>query len=150
MSRSQTGASFILLGQEEGDQKEGGQLDRENKDSRDGMEAEAATTMAAPEQKLNGLDEEQLNGCEFDPNAVVDEDDLKKLRPPDIDADVRDMERRRRVEVMMGSRTFRDDLERIVDQQLREGGAAGLFALQQHISDLTGMGNSSVFFPLIP
>lgn len=104
------------------------------------MAAEAAT-MAA-EQQLNGLDE-QHNGCEFDPNAVVDEDDLKKLRPPDIDADVRDMERRRRVEVMMGSRTFRDDLERIVDQQLREGGAAGLFALQQHISDLTGMGNFS-------
>jgi hypothetical protein len=108
------------------------------------MAAEAA--MAASEQKLNGLDEQQLNGCEFDPNAVVDEDDLKKLRPPDIDADVRDMERRRRVEVMMGSRTFRDDLERIVDQQLREGGAAGLFALQQHISDLTGMGNLSSFF----
>lgn len=38
------------------------------------------------------------------------------------------------------SRTFRDDLEKIVDQQLREGGAAGLFALQQHISDITGMG----------
>lgn len=100
------------------------------------MAAEAATTMAA--EQLNGL-AEQHNG-EFDPDAVVDEDDQKKLRPPDIDADVRDMERRRRVEVMMGSRTFRDDLERIVDQQLREGGAAGLFALQQHISDLTGMG----------
>ena len=41
---------------------------------------------------------------------------------------------------MLFSRTFRDDLEKIVDQQLREGGAAGLFALQQHISDLTGMG----------
>ena len=109
------------------------------------MATEAATTMVA--EQLNGLDDQQLNGCEFDPNAVVDEDDLKKLRPPDIDADVRDMERRRRVEVMMGSRTFRDDLERIVDQQLREGGAAGLFALQQHISDLTGMGNSSL--PLI-
>lgn len=146
MSRSQTGASFILLGQEEGDKRKR-QLDRENKDScRDRMAAEAATTMAAAEQKLNGLDEQQLNGCEFDPNAVVDEDDLKKLRPPDIDADVRDMERRRRVEVMMGSRTFRDDLERIVDQQLREGGAAGLFALQQHISDLTGMGNTHPFF----
>ena len=106
------------------------------------MAAEAAT-MAA-EQQLNGL-AEQHNG-EFDPDAVVDEDDQKKLRPPDIDADVRDMERRRRVEVMMGSRTFRDDLERIVDQQLREGGAAGLFALQQHISDLTGMG-TVFYFP---
>lgn len=42
------------------------------------------------------------------------------------------------------SRTFRDDLEKIVDQQLREGGAAGLFALQQHISDLTGMGTHTI------
>lgn len=100
------------------------------------MAAEAASLAA--EQQLNGSFE-QHNG-EFNPDAVVDDDDQKKLRPPDIDADVRDMERRRRVEVMMGSRTFRDDLERIVDQQLREGGAAGLFALQQHISDLTGMG----------
>lgn len=99
------------------------------------MAAEAATL--PNEQQLNGS--QQHNG-EFDPDAVVCDDDQKNLRPPDIDADVRDMERRRRVEVMMSSRTFRDDLERIVDQQLREGGAAGLFALQQHISDLTGMG----------
>ncbi len=40
-------------------------------------------------------------------------------------------------------------MERIVDQQLREE-SASLFALQQHISDLTGMGNLSSFFsPLI-
>lgn len=93
----------------------------------------------ATEQQFNNGSMEQHNG-EFNPDAVTDDDDLKKLRPPDIDADVRDMERRRRVEMMMTSRTFRDDLERIVDQQLREGGAAGLYALQQHISDLTGMG----------
>lgn len=90
----------------------------------------------------------QHNGeGEFNPDAEVDEDDPRRLRPADIDADVRDMERRRRVEVMMSSRTFRDDLERIVDQQLREGGAAGLFALQQHISDLTGMGNDAILPP---
>jgi len=93
----------------------------------------------AAEQQYNGT--EQPNGdCEFNPDAVIDDDDQKIPRPPDIDADVRDMERRRRVESMMNSRTFRDDLEKIVDTQLREGGAAGLFALQQHISDLTGMG----------
>ena len=78
---------------------------------------------------------ELQNGHDFNPDAVVDEDDQKKLRPPDIDADVRDMERRRRVEMMMGSRTFRDDLERIVDQQLS---GAGLFAIQQHLSDFSG------------
>jgi len=94
--------------------------------------------MATEEQQhLNGSEHPEYNG-DFNPDAVVDDDKIP--RPPDIDADVRDMERRRRVEVMMGSRTFRDDLEKIVDQQLREGGAAGLFALQQHISDLTGMG----------
>lgn len=91
------------------------------------MAAEGSTEIA------NG----QHNG-DFNPDAVLDEDDQKKLRPPDIDADVRDMERRRRVEMMMSSRTFRDDLERIVDQQLRDGGAAGLFALQQHLSDFSG------------
>jgi len=94
--------------------------------------------MATEEQQhLNGSEHPEYNG-DFNPDAVVDDDKIP--RPPDIDADVRDMERRRRVEVMMGSRTFRDDLEKIGDQQLREGGAAGLFALQQHISDLTGMG----------
>jgi len=99
--------------------------------------------MATEEQQLNGTQHPEYNG-DFNPDAVVDDDDQKIPRPPDIDADVRDMERRRRVEVMMGSRTFRDDLEKIVDQQLREGGAAGLFALQQHISDITGMGTHRV------
>lgn len=56
-------------------------------------------TESAEQQQYNGTD--QHNG-DFNPDAVVDdEDDLKKLRPPDIDADVRDMERRRRVEMMM-------------------------------------------------
>ncbi len=99
-----------------------------------------AAEAAAAEQ--NGLEQHNGGEPEFNPDAIIDEDDPRRLRPADIDADVRDMERRRRVEVMMNSRTFRDDLERIVDQQLREGGAAGLFALQQHISDLTGMGMS--------
>jgi len=97
--------------------------------------------MAAAEQQqqqLNGGSNEQYNG-EFNPDFVNnDDEDSKKFRPPDIDADVREMERRRRVEMIMGSRTFRDDLERIVDQQI--SGAAGLFAIQQHISDITGIG----------
>ena len=54
----------------------------------------------AAEQQYNGT--EQPNGdCEFNPDAVIDDDDQKIPRPPDIDADVRDMERRRRVESMM-------------------------------------------------
>ena len=57
--------------------------------------------MATEEQQLNGTQHPEYNG-DFNPDAVFDDDDQKIPRPPDIDADVRDMERRRRVEVMMG------------------------------------------------
>ena len=55
--------------------------------------------MAAQEaEQVNGT--EQLNG-EFNPDLVLDDDDQKKFRPADIDADVREMERRRRVDTIM-------------------------------------------------
>ena len=76
-----------------------------------------------------------------------DEDEAKKFRPADIDADVREMERRRRVDTIIHSRTFREDLERIVDQQM--SGPAGLFAIQQHISDITGIGISFFHPPFL-
>ncbi len=43
------------------------------------------------------------------------------------------MERRKRVELIMGSRAFKDELERIVEVQLRDGGVnpSSLLALQQ-------------------
>lgn len=51
------------------------------------------------------------------------------------------MERRKRVEAIMSSKLFREELERIVDSQIREGGASGLL---QQLSDIVGMPMSRV------
>ncbi|KYN40008.1 Protein hu-li tai shao [Trachymyrmex septentrionalis] len=72
-------------------------------------------------------------------NGVVDgltEDEKSKMRPADIDADMREMERRKRVEMMMNSRIFREELERIIETQMRDG--AGPSGLLQQISDMMG------------
>lgn len=47
------------------------------------------------------------------------------------------MERRKRVEMMMNSRIFREELERIIETQMRDGGA-GPSGLLQQISDMMG------------
>uniref|UniRef100_A0A0K8TS20 Putative cytoskeletal protein adducin n=1 Tax=Tabanus bromius TaxID=304241 RepID=A0A0K8TS20_TABBR len=65
-----------------------------------------------------------------------DEDENSKSRPADIEADMREMERRKRVEAIMSSRLFREELERIVDSQLREGGPSGIL---QQLSDIVGI-----------
>ncbi|KAL6423675.1 hypothetical protein ACFW04_010288 [Cataglyphis niger] len=72
-------------------------------------------------------------------NGVVDgltEDEKSKMRPADIDADMREMERRKRVEMMMNSRIFREELERIIETQMKDG--AGPSGLLQQISDMMG------------
>ncbi|XP_021961097.1 protein hu-li tai shao isoform X3 [Folsomia candida] len=79
-----------------------------------------------------------------DTNGVVNgsaEDDKNAYRPPDIDADVKEMERRKRVEAIMGSKIFREELEKIIEQQMREGGP-GTGTLLQQISDIMGTTNS--------
>merc|ERR1712158_170377 len=55
-----------------------------------------------------------------------DDDDLSKMRPVDIDQDVREMERRKRVEAIMSSKLFRGELERVVTDSLRDSGADGI------------------------
>lgn len=46
------------------------------------------------------------------------------------------MERRKRVELIMNSRLFREELERIIESQMRDGNnSAGLL---QQISDMVG------------
>ncbi|XP_029156107.1 protein hu-li tai shao isoform X2 [Nylanderia fulva] len=72
-------------------------------------------------------------------NGVMDgltEDEKSKMRPADIDADMREMERRKRVEMMMNSRIFREELERIIETQMKDG--AGPSGLLQQISDMMG------------
>ncbi|KAG8235013.1 hypothetical protein J437_LFUL015676 [Ladona fulva] len=53
---------------------------------------------------------------------------------------MKEMERRKRVEMIMNSRLFREELERIIELQLRDGSApAGLL---QQISDMMGVSGS--------
>ncbi|EAT36851.1 AAEL011105-PA [Aedes aegypti] len=69
-------------------------------------------------------------------DTIAEEDECNKTRPADIEADMREMERRKRVEVMMSSRLFREELERIVDSQMRDGGSHNIL---QQLSDIMGM-----------
>lgn len=51
------------------------------------------------------------------------------------------MERRKRVEAIMNSRIFREELEKIIEQQMREGGP-GTGTILQQISDMMGGGSA--------
>lgn len=68
-------------------------------------------------------------------NTTAEEEEFK-TRPADIEADMREMERRKRVESIMNSRLFREELERIVDCQMRDGGSSNIL---QQLSDFMGM-----------
>lgn len=79
----------------------------------------------------------QTNGITSD----IDDEERARMRPADIDADVREMERRKRVELIMSSKLFREELERIIETQLKDGtGASGLL---QQISDMVGVNKQS-------
>lgn len=78
---------------------------------------------------MTEVEQPQLNGIE------KLEDDDEKQRPADIEADMREMERRKRVEAIMNSRLFREELERIVDSQIKEGPSG----LLQQLSDMVGI-----------
>ncbi|XP_019880731.1 protein hu-li tai shao isoform X1 [Aethina tumida] len=93
----------------------------------------------------------QTNGVSSD---GLDEDERAKMRPADIDQDVREMERRKRVESIMNSRLFREELERIIESQMKDG--TGPSGLLQQISDMVGVNkqagnvfkNSSCVIPI--
>lgn len=71
----------------------------------------------------------------------IEKDDSEPIpRPADIEQDMREMERRKRVEAIMCSRMFREELERIVDVSSREGPSNVL----QQISDMMGVPASRV------
>lgn len=95
----------------------------------DTSQAEGTETTAGQQPPQNGLE----NGADEEEYL----EDKQKIRPADIDADMREMERRKRVELIMNSRLFREELERIIETQLRDGGPAPTGLLQQ-ISDMMG------------
>uniref|UniRef100_T1ISN9 Class II aldolase/adducin N-terminal domain-containing protein n=1 Tax=Strigamia maritima TaxID=126957 RepID=T1ISN9_STRMM len=87
--------------------------------------------MAETQAKANGP---------VDGKANIDPDDpeyqRQMRRPADIDQDMKEMDRRKRVEMILNSQMFREELERIIEAQLREGyHPASLLALQK-ISEL--------------
>lgn len=56
-------------------------------------------------------------------------------RPAEVKEDMKQMEGRSRVSVVLNSQAFKEELEAIIHEQIRQGGPASIFALQQ-ISDL--------------
>lgn len=73
-------------------------------------------------------------------NGTFDPEDpeLQKeiMRPADIAADMKEMDRRKRVEMIMNSQVFREELERIVESQLRDGYTPSHIQALQQVSDL--------------
>ncbi|XP_042874178.1 protein hu-li tai shao-like isoform X7 [Penaeus japonicus] len=75
---------------------------------------------------------------------LMTEEELEreKMRPPDIDQDMKEMERRKRVEAIMNSTIFREELEKIVETQISEG-YSGVQAIQ-NISEMMGFPSTRV------
>ncbi|KAF4516400.1 hypothetical protein B566_EDAN008523 [Ephemera danica] len=97
--------------------------------------AAAAEARMADTSVSEPISEPRTNGVAGD--ADEDAEEKAKMRPADIDADVREMERRKRVELIMNSRMFREELERIIEVQMRDGGG-GPSGLMQQIQDIIG------------
>lgn len=89
---------------------------------------------------MSGEEEARVNGVGHSDSD--DEDDKSKMRPVDIEADVKEMERRKRVEAIMHSKLFREELERVVGDSIREGGADGISALLSDVMNIKS-GNHS-------
>ncbi|XP_076460778.1 protein hu-li tai shao-like isoform X3 [Babylonia areolata] len=90
---------------------------------------------------------------------TVDPDDPEYIRnlqrPAEVKEDMKQMEGRSRVSVVLNSQAFKDELEAVIHEQMRQGGPASIFALQQ-ISDLLlppsrgGQSSFSRSSPVIP
>jgi len=84
---------------------------------------------------MSGDQEPHTNGVNGDGNISDDEEERSK-RPVDIEADVKEMERRKRVEAIMNSQLFREELERVVGDSIRESGADGISALLSDVMNI--------------
>jgi len=73
---------------------------------------------------------------------VLDPDDAEYIRqlrrPAEVKQDVRQMEDRRRVQLVLNSKAFRTELERLVDERIKSGEPCppSFIALQLQISGL--------------
>jgi adducin len=82
----------------------------------------------------------QVNGAKY--IDTIDPDDPEYIRqlqrPAEVKQDVRQMEDRRRVQMVLTSKAFRNELEKLVDDRMKSGEPVPprLIALQQQISTL--------------
>jgi len=61
----------------------------------------------------------------------------QRMRPADVDADMREMGRRKRVDAILNSKTFKSELDRLVEVGLIDGNSVG--GCLQQISDMMGI-----------
>ncbi len=76
------------------------------------------------------------------PDGESDEEGV--MRPVNIEQDMREMERRKRVEAIMGSKLFREELEKVVNDSLRSDVAVGADGLSSMISDVMKIRGATV------
>ncbi|XP_076368888.1 protein hu-li tai shao-like isoform X6 [Tachypleus tridentatus] len=91
-----------------------------------------ANRMASVEQRVNGPTCGEFNV--YDPE---DPEYRRQLwRRPDIEQDMKEMERRKRVETIMNSQVFREELERIIESRMNEGYSTSSLTALKQVSDL--------------
>merc|ERR1719308_745345 len=83
-----------------------------------------------------GEREVHTNGMNGDNHDSSEDEEEKTRRPVDIEADVKEMERRKRVEAIMNSQLFREELERVVGDSIRESGSEGISALLSDVMNI--------------
>ena len=69
-------------------------------------------------------------------NVDSDDEDPTKVRPVDIQQDMHEMERRKRVEAVMSSKLFREELERVVTDSLKETGTESITAMLSNMMNV--------------
>jgi len=96
------------------------------------------------EQKpATGMNGTAGSGEDEEVHLMTEEElEREKMRPPDIDQDMKEMERRKRVEAIMNSHIFREELEKIVECQISDG-YSGYEALH-NIQEMMGIPGSKL------
>merc|ERR1711936_216897 len=69
-------------------------------------------------------------------HAESDGEDEAAMRPVDIEQDMREMDRRKRVEAIMSSKLFREELERVVSDSIKDSGADGVTKLLSNMMNV--------------
>jgi len=80
-------------------------------------------------------------------NGHADSDEEAAPRPVDIEQDMREMDRRKRVEAIMSSKLFREELERVVSDSLKDSGADGLTKMlsnMMNVKPASGGGTTAI------